>query len=121
MSGKATSSRTPVQKQGTQESLSIDTIGQCMDRIYHQTIHSALRILEETVHGGMKVERSDVIVGGSWGTTVAMAYAPDYSQSLRSVILRGVCAMRRQEIDWLFADRPNEEPPHETTTTTSRS
>jgi proline iminopeptidase len=61
----------------------------------------------ELLRTSLEVERWDVIVGGSWGTTVAMAYAQDYPQSLRSVILRGVCAMRRQEIDWLFADRPN--------------
>lgn len=49
----------------------------------------------------------DLILGGSWGTTVAMAYAQRYPQSMRSVILRGVCTMRQQEIDWVFANRPN--------------
>ena len=61
----------------------------------------------ELLRTTLDLEQWDVILGGSWGTTVAMAYAQDYAESLRSVILRGVCAMRRQEIDWLFADRPS--------------
>jgi len=46
----------------------------------------------------------DVVLGGSWGATLAIAYAARYPNSVRSLILRGVCLMRKAEIDWLFAD-----------------
>ncbi|OEU09942.1 alpha/beta-hydrolase, partial [Fragilariopsis cylindrus CCMP1102] len=44
----------------------------------------------------------DVILGGSWGTTVALAYAQTYPKSMKSLILRGICTFRPSEIDWLF-------------------
>jgi proline iminopeptidase len=44
----------------------------------------------------------DVILGGSWGTTVALAYAQAYPKSMKNLILRGICTFRPSEIDWLF-------------------
>ena len=46
----------------------------------------------------------DVILGGSWGCTCAMAYAHTYPKYVRAMVLRGVCLFRPQEIDWLFGD-----------------
>lgn len=46
----------------------------------------------------------DVILGGSWGCTCAMAYAHTYPRHVRAMVLRGVCLFRPQEIDWLFGD-----------------
>lgn len=51
-----------------------------------------------------KVRPWDVILGGSWGCTLALAYAHTYSQHVRAMVLRGVCLFRPQEIDWLFGD-----------------
>lgn len=48
----------------------------------------------------------DCILGGSWGCTLALAYAHSYSSHVRSMVLRGVCLFRPQEIDWLFGDPP---------------
>ena len=48
----------------------------------------------------------DVILGGSWGCTLAMAYAHAHPQRVRAMVLRGVCMFRPQEIDWLFGDPP---------------
>ena len=48
----------------------------------------------------------DCILGGSWGCTLAMAYAHSYPSHVRSMVLRGVCLFRPQEIDWLFGDPP---------------
>ena len=47
--------------------------------------------------------RWDVVLGGSWGTTLALAYAQQYSESVGALVLRGVCLFRPKEIDWLFA------------------
>jgi pimeloyl-ACP methyl ester carboxylesterase len=49
----------------------------------------------------------DVILGGSWGCTLAMAYAFTYPNSVRAMVLRGICLFRRREIDWLFGNPPN--------------
>lgn len=49
----------------------------------------------------------DTILGGSWGCTLAMAYAHAYPTCVRSMVLRGVCMFRTKEIDWLFGDPPS--------------
>lgn len=48
----------------------------------------------------------DCILGGSWGCTLGLAYAHTYPNSVRSMVLRGVCLFRPREIDWLFGDPP---------------
>jgi proline iminopeptidase len=40
--------------------------------------------------------------GGSWGSTLALAYAETHPDRLTEVILWGVTTGRRQEFDWLF-------------------
>lgn len=56
---------------------------------------------------GVGVNRPwDVILGGSWGCTLALAYAHTYPRHVRAMVLRGVCLFRSQEIDWLFGDPP---------------
>lgn len=40
------------------------------------------------------------ILGGSWGSTLALAYALHYPTSLDEVILRGVFLGTQQELDW---------------------
>jgi len=41
-----------------------------------------------------------VVFGGSWGSTLALAYAQAHPQRVRSLILRGIFLASRQEIDW---------------------
>ena len=47
----------------------------------------------------------DVVLGGSWGATLGLAYAQKHPSALRSLILRGICALRPSEIDWLFSSK----------------
>eukprot|EP00986_Skeletonema_menzelii_P004029 scaffold1321_cov154-Skeletonema_menzelii.AAC.16 len=49
----------------------------------------------------------DVILGGSWGCTLAMAYAFTHPKSVKAMVLRGVCLFREKEIDWLFGNPPS--------------
>ena len=42
------------------------------------------------------------VFGGSWGSTLAVAYAQDHFEACRSLILRGIFLMREWEIRWLF-------------------
>jgi proline iminopeptidase len=40
------------------------------------------------------------IFGGSWGSTLALAYAQQHPQRVTELVLRGVFTMRRSELDW---------------------
>ncbi|WPB54491.1 prolyl aminopeptidase [Mycoplasmopsis verecunda] len=43
-----------------------------------------------------------VILGGSWGSTLAMCYAIKYPQNVKALILRGVFLARQEDIDFLY-------------------
>jgi proline iminopeptidase len=43
-----------------------------------------------------------VVFGGSWGSTLALAYAEAYPETCRALILRGIFLCRRAEIDWFL-------------------
>jgi proline iminopeptidase len=45
-----------------------------------------------------------VLMGGSWGTTLALAYAENHPERVLGMILRGVFLGRQEDIDWLYAD-----------------
>lgn len=42
------------------------------------------------------------IAGGSWGSTLALAYAQTHPDGCLGLILRSIFLMRRQEIDWML-------------------
>ncbi|NBC31918.1 MAG: prolyl aminopeptidase [Alphaproteobacteria bacterium] len=42
------------------------------------------------------------VFGGSWGSTLALAYAEAHPERCLSIILRGIFLMRRHEIDWFL-------------------
>ena len=41
-------------------------------------------------------------LAGSWGSTLAIAYAQDYPEACLSLTLRGIFLMREWEIRWIF-------------------
>lgn len=43
-----------------------------------------------------------LVFGGSWGSTLALAYAIKHPARVRGLILRGIFLGRKSEIDWLF-------------------
>ncbi|MFD0776427.1 prolyl aminopeptidase, partial [Streptomonospora algeriensis] len=43
-----------------------------------------------------------LVHGGSWGSTLALAYAQSHPQRVSRLVLCGVTTTRRREIDWLF-------------------
>jgi proline iminopeptidase len=43
-----------------------------------------------------------LVVGGSWGATLALCYAGRYPQALSGLILRGTFLASRREINWFF-------------------
>lgn len=45
-----------------------------------------------------------LILGGSWGAALALAYAQSHRARVRALVLRGVFTARRSELDWLYKD-----------------
>jgi len=43
-----------------------------------------------------------LVFGGSWGSTLALAYAQAHADRVLGLVLRGIFLMRRQEIDWFL-------------------
>jgi len=43
-----------------------------------------------------------LVFGGSWGSTLALAYAERYPERVTEMILFGITTGRHKEIDWLF-------------------
>ena len=43
-----------------------------------------------------------VVFGGSWGSTLALAYGQTYPESVSGFILRGVFLFRASEVDWFL-------------------
>jgi len=46
--------------------------------------------------------RSWIVFGGSWGSTLALAYATKFAARVRGLILRGIFLCRKEEISWLY-------------------
>jgi proline iminopeptidase len=55
----------------------------------------------ENLRQHRNVERWHVF-GGSWGSTLAIAYAEEYPERCLGLILRGICLMQKREIDWFL-------------------
>jgi len=45
-----------------------------------------------------------LILGGSWGSTLALLYAMAHPRNVRGLILRGVFTARKSELEWLYRD-----------------
>ncbi len=50
-----------------------------------------------------KVEKLQVF-GGSWGSTLALAYAETYPDRVTELVLRGIFLFDRYEIDWMYKE-----------------
>jgi proline iminopeptidase len=44
-----------------------------------------------------------MLFGGSWGATLALAYARQHSQHVSNIVLRGTFLGRQQDIDWVYS------------------
>jgi proline iminopeptidase len=42
------------------------------------------------------------VFGGSWGSTLALAYAETHPEVVAELVLRGIFLLRKQEIDWFY-------------------
>lgn len=44
------------------------------------------------------------VFGGSWGSTLALAYAETHTERVTELVLRGIFTLRKSEIDWFYQD-----------------
>lgn len=44
------------------------------------------------------------LFGGSWGSTLSLAYAEKHPERVASLILRGIFLLRRAELEWFYQD-----------------
>jgi len=42
------------------------------------------------------------VFGGSWGSTLALAYSQSHPEKVTGMVLRGIFLLRRKEIDWFY-------------------
>ncbi|TAQ83940.1 hypothetical protein B7494_g7737 [Chlorociboria aeruginascens] len=43
-----------------------------------------------------------IVFGGSWGSTLALAYSEKYPERCWGLILRGIFTLRREELEWFY-------------------
>ncbi len=43
-----------------------------------------------------------LVFGGSWGSTLALAYAAKHPERVAGLVLRGIFLLRKSEIDWFY-------------------
>src|SRR5262249_54877856 len=43
-----------------------------------------------------------LLFGGSWGATLAVAYAERHPERVSEIVLRGVFLLRQHELDWMY-------------------
>lgn len=48
------------------------------------------------------------VAGGSWGSTLALAYAEQYPDRVRGLVLRAVFLGTKREVEWAFIDGPKQ-------------
>jgi proline iminopeptidase len=57
----------------------------------------------EAIREHLKIERWQVF-GGSWGSTLALAYAQKHPQRCTELVLRGIFLLRRTELTWFYQE-----------------
>ncbi len=55
----------------------------------------------ERLREHLGIERWQVF-GGSWGSTLALAYAQKHPERVTELVLRGIFLLRRREIEWFY-------------------
>lgn len=55
----------------------------------------------ETIREMLKIDKW-VVFGGSWGSTLALAYAITHPEKVKALVLRGIFLCRPSEIEWFY-------------------
>lgn len=57
----------------------------------------------ETLRQALEIDQW-LVLGGSWGATLALTYAQSYPRRVAALVLRGVFMARRSELRWLYQE-----------------
>jgi proline iminopeptidase len=57
----------------------------------------------EKLREHLRIE-SWLVFGGSWGSTLALAYAETHPERVTHLVLRGIFLLRRWELEWFYQD-----------------
>jgi proline iminopeptidase len=57
----------------------------------------------ETLRAHLQLERW-MVFGGSWGSTLGLAYAQSHPERVTELVLRGIFLLRRSELEWFYQD-----------------
>jgi len=55
----------------------------------------------EVLRKALKIKRW-MVFGGSWGSTLALAYAQKHTKRVTELVLRGIFTLRDAELDWFY-------------------
>jgi len=55
----------------------------------------------ETIRRKLKIDKW-LVFGGSWGSTLAIAYAQKHPKNVSQMILRGIFMLRQKELQWFY-------------------
>jgi proline iminopeptidase len=55
----------------------------------------------ESVRVALQIEKWQVF-GGSWGSTLALAYSQSHPERVTEIVLRGIFMLRSKEIEWFY-------------------
>lgn len=66
----------------------------------HNTTHELIRDMER-LREHLGIDRW-LLFGGSWGSTLILAYAESHPGRVSEIVISGVTMTRRSEIDWLY-------------------
>jgi proline iminopeptidase len=71
--------------------------------VYNTTWHLVMDM--EALRQHLGIDRW-LVCGGSWGSTLALAYAESHADRTTELILRGIFMLRRKELEWFYQGGP---------------
>jgi proline iminopeptidase len=57
----------------------------------------------ELIRDRLKINKW-LVFGGSWGSTLALAYAQSHPGAVSEMVLRGIFMLRKKELDWFYQE-----------------
>ncbi len=57
----------------------------------------------EQLRKHLRIERFQLF-GGSWGSTLSIAYAETHTERVTDMVMRGIFLLRQSELDWFYVD-----------------
>ena len=76
-------------------------------RNFFRTNETPIYFVSATAFNLLGIDRW-VVFGGSWGSTLSLAYAETHPDRCKALVLRGIFLLRRSELLWLYQEGASE-------------